>query len=246
MLLAYTGLETIVWECTRRRSPSDDEQLALQPHLRRWCKNLLRTFGIHLVIEADEDDPADVPRRSARGRLVIANHRSPIDVAILLMRFGGHMLSRHDLATWPFIGAAARRTGVLFVDRDSPASRLVAMRQIRHHLEDGATVLVFPEGRVFPGDEVAPFHQGVFAAARGLDIDIVPVGLAYPAGVEFTDATFGAHVLRVARRRRTLVAVRIGAAFANSGPSTRLSEQAHATVQELVRQARQLHRASLK
>ena len=57
-----------------------------------------------------------------RGRLVVANHRSTIDIAILLRAFGGRMVSREDLSGWPLLGAAARSVGTIFVDRDDAMS----------------------------------------------------------------------------------------------------------------------------
>src|SRR5450755_1121694 len=63
---------------------------------RRWSRALLRLFSIEREIDG-KIAPA------TRGRLVVANHRSTIDIGILLDLFGGRMVSRADLASWPVI-----------------------------------------------------------------------------------------------------------------------------------------------
>jgi 1-acyl-sn-glycerol-3-phosphate acyltransferase len=175
---------------------------------------------------------------SNKPRLIVANHRSPFDIGVLLSLFGGHALSRADLAGWPVLGLAARRAGTIFVDRESEASGASALRTIRRRLSEGATILVFPEGATFEGDEVRPFKPGAFAALRGLDAEIVPVGLVYDPGVEFVEESFVEHVLRVAARPRTRCVVNIGTSLPAHGRAKDLAESAHGVVQHLVTGAR--------
>jgi lyso-ornithine lipid O-acyltransferase len=204
-----------------------------QSYLRRWASSLVHASGgaVQLV------EGCTIPTQQ-RPRLVVANHRSPFDIGVLLSLFGGHALSRADLASWPVIGLAARRAGTIFVDRESGASGASALRAIRRKLADGASILVFPEGATFAGDEVQPFKAGAFAALRGLGAEIVPVGLAYDPGVEFVEESFVEHVLRVSSRPRTRCVVNVGAAIAAEGRASELATQVHAEVQRLVHGAR--------
>jgi hypothetical protein len=78
-------------------------------------------------------------------------------------------------------------------------------------------VIVFPEGTTAPGDAVLAFQQGAFVAARGLPVEIVPVGIAYPPGSEYLEETFFQHMVRMARRKHTPVCCVVG-------PSRFLSE----------------------
>ncbi|MDB4993780.1 MAG: 1-acyl-sn-glycerol-3-phosphate acyltransferase [Myxococcaceae bacterium] len=129
----------------------------------RWSRALLEIFGVERTLAGGRR-----PNTSSGGRLVVANHRSTIDVALLLETFGGHVMSRSDLSKWPVVGVAARRTGTIFVDRSSRTSGARALREVAAVLETGGTVSVFPEGTTFPDEEVRPFHRAVFtAAARG-------------------------------------------------------------------------------
>ncbi len=190
-------------EIILRFTPPDEREALFQRHLKRWAAAQLRLMGIDLRAEGD------VPVATV-GRLVVSSHRSAVDILVATALFGGRILSRGDIADWPVAGRLAQRTGTIFVDRESRSSGASAIRQIRSALKDGHTVTVFPEGTTYPGDEVRPFKPGVFAATSGLDVEIVPMGIAYPPGVEYFEESFASHLGRVAARRRTPVGAAVG------------------------------------
>jgi lyso-ornithine lipid O-acyltransferase len=173
-----------------------------------------------------------------RARLVVANHRSPLDIILMLQHFGGSVLARHDLEDWPVLGRAAREGGTIFVDRADPNSGLHAVRAIRRRLLAGQTVIVFPEGTTHRGDQVAAFRGGAFAAIRGLDVELLPVGLAYEPGAEFVDERFAEYVARMSRRRRTHVGLCAGQGRPAQGTREAIAAQLQADVQALVSAAR--------
>jgi len=172
----------------------------------------------------------------------VSNHRSASDIGVLLRTFGGHMVSRSDLAAWPLIGAAARKVGTVFVDRASTTSGASAIRTMRDLLRAGETVLLFPEGTTFADDEVRPFAPGAFIAALRTDADVIPVGLAYArgSGAAFVGETFPQHLARMAAAPPTRVVVATGAPLrvARGHNSAALAKEAHDAVQRLVERAR--------
>ena len=201
--------------------------------VRRWSQALLDLFAVRVEVLG-----RTAPRR---GRLVVANHRSTIDIAILLSTFGGRMVSRADVAGWPIVGAAARAVGTVFVDRQSATSGATTIRAIRDVLRAGDTVCLFPEGTTFEGDEVRPFHAGAFVAAVRSGAEIVPVGIAYESGSEaaFVGESFLAHLSRMAGGEPTRVTACIGEPFTVEGVrAPELRERAQAEVQRLVEEAR--------
>ncbi len=185
MLPAFLGHEALT--TARRRAQVRKAWVGV------WSTALLRLFGVRVKVGGA------LPARE-RARLVVANHRSTADILVLLRAFGGLMVSRADLAKWPLVGIAARSVGTLFVDSADAASGAAVVRAIRGQLERGESVIVFPEGTTFSGDEVRPFHAGAFVAAARSGADIVPVGLAYAtgSGAAFVGETFPAHLARVA------------------------------------------------
>jgi 1-acyl-sn-glycerol-3-phosphate acyltransferase len=225
------------------RSAVDEGQRELVRELwvRRWASSLLRLFSVSVVVRGNVLPPT---REGERGRLIVANHRSAIDIGVILSTLGGRMVSRGDLATWPLVGAAARATGTIFVDRASANSRAATVRAIQAHLEKGQTITIFPEGTTFSGDEVRPFHRGAFIAAAHAGATILPVGLAYPAasGAAFLDETFLAHLGRMAKSDATRMGLAVGEPIVpeKGTIAANLSAQAHADVARLVGEARSL------
>jgi lyso-ornithine lipid O-acyltransferase len=201
--------------------------------VRRWSDSLLRLFSIDVEVS-----PSAVPEPQAgQGQLVVANHRSALDIGILLRHFGGHMVSRADLAGWPLVGAAARSVGTVFVDRESTTSGASTIRAVRTLLKKGETVIVFPEGTTFEGDVVRPFSPGAFIGALTTGARIVPVGIAYQtgSGAAFVGEAFVSHLSRMAGSGRTRVAVRVGEPIdvGSAGRAKDLSIAAHDAVQAL-------------
>lgn len=218
-----------------RMARADDErarEARFDEDMRRWSKGLLRIGGIDLCLA----DPPPPP--ATRARLVVANHRSAFDIPILLSLFGGSCLSRADVADWPVLGYAARRAQTIFVDRDSRQSGVKAIRAIREQLQRGRTVSIFPEGTTAAGDALLPFNAGAFAAARGLDVEVVPVGLAYPPGTEYTEDSFLEHIANIGGRRRVSIALAIGRPHPIEARHDRLARQLQDEVRGLVARAR--------
>jgi 1-acyl-sn-glycerol-3-phosphate acyltransferase len=228
MLAALTLEESL-------RKVSDERR---QAYVRRWARSLLSLLGV----EAEVDGAAGLPEKSDRPRLIVANHRSTLDILLMLSLFGGHLLARGDMADWPAIGVMARRAGTLFVDRSDPASGAAAVQRIRERLRRGATICVFPEGTTFDDDHVRPFQAGAFVAIARERGEIVPVGLAY----EKRDAIYGdepvmQHMKRLARIPPTRVGVVVGTPIAaeRSGLESMANEMRD-RVQLLVNRARTL------
>src|ERR1019366_4031354 len=218
-------------------SPLSDPEARRDAWVGAWAAALLRIFGV----SASTRGPMPV---HGHGHLIVANHRSTADILVLLRAFGGRMVSRADLAGWPLVGQAARAVGTVFVDRSDAVSGAAAVRVIRSHLAQGSTVIVFPEGTTFPGDDVRPFHAGAFVAALHSGAGIIPVGLAYAADSDaaFVNESFPAHLARMAAADPSRVAMCIGAPITirEKVRAARLRDDAQTEVQRPVHEARRM------
>ncbi len=199
--------------------------------LRYWAAGAKRILGVDYRVVFGEVE------ESPRARLVVANHRTPLDIIPLDLLFGGHFLANHKTRKAPVIGSAAELVGTIFVDREDRRSGANAIRTIKRYLEAKRTVIVFPEGTTYRGDEVREFQRGAFLAAKGLDAEIVPVGLAYPDGAEFADQSLGQHAKGFLSRPVNRAWVSVGEPI----PADRVvrdEELVRARVQELVLRSR--------
>ncbi len=230
--LSWTAVMLAAVNAHQQLVPEERRRAVFEKYMRHWTGTLLELFGAKVAV-----GPV-LPSPSSGARLVVSNHRSPLDIAVILTYFGGSVLSRADLANWPLLGLAARHANTIFVDRDAKTSRSNAVKVIREHLTRGGTVTVFPEGTAYAGDEVRSFRYGAFAAAQGLDVEIFPIGLAYPPGTEFADETFIEHLGRISGRRRTPISLRVGQGRKAFGTPEEMANWSHDQVQQLVHRAR--------
>ena len=88
------------------------------------------------------------------------------------------IVMKQELASIPVWGWAARRYGVIVVDREASAGALRRMlREAKVTLAAGRSVLIFPEGtRVAPGEQ-PPLRAGFAGLYRGLGLPVVPVAI---------------------------------------------------------------------
>jgi 1-acyl-sn-glycerol-3-phosphate acyltransferase len=225
----------------RARVREADARLVRELWVRRWARAQLQIFGVDVVIQGSVPPPT---KAGERGRLIVTNHRSAIDIGVVLATFGGTIVSRADIATWPVIGAAARAAGTVFVDRTNAQSGAATIRMIQKLLEGGETITLFPEGTTFDGDEVRPFHGGAFVAAARARADVLPVGLAYPksSGAAYVRESFLSHLGRMAKSDATRMAMAVGAPVVPTPGLTasKLTARAHDEVGRLVLEARRI------
>ena len=207
LLVMSLWTPTIVsWEAVRALFFQGDRRLLIERAKHAWAivSKFVLGVDIHLVRGASPE------RHSARARLIVSNHRTPLDIVSLMWLYAGHFLANHKTRTAPVVGIAAIRMGTIFVDRDDRRSGVNAIRAMRRALEDRQSIIIFPEGTTYEGDEVKPFKGGAFLAAKGLDVDVIPVGLAYRPGSGYFDESLGQHVRGFLSRTRNPVWIAIG------------------------------------
>lgn len=233
----------LCFEIALLRRGKRDRRRVINRWVPRWARINLWIFRVEVLAGGPLSPEGElVPGHddTGRGRIFIANHRSGLDIPILLALVDAHCISRHDLARWPIIGRGARRVGTLFVDRTSRRSGAAVLKEVAHAVDNGEGVAMFPEGTSFAGDEVRPFRNGAFNAARRSNAQIVPIGLAYsdPAAY-FVSESFLAHAMRLAQLKSLRVAVELGEPIdITDTPTVEVIQLAHSRMQELVHRAR--------
>lgn len=180
------------------------------------------------------------PPRGPGARLVVANHRASFDIAMLLATLDDPvMLSRGDLADWPVIGRLAQHGDTVFVDRGDKSNGARAIRSMRRVLDRHRTLVVFPEGTTHGEPTVRPFQPGAFVAARGLEVELWPVGIAYAPGLEWTQPSMGAHLRNVLGRGDLRAAIAFGEPMRLHGRrSDTIAREMHDAVSALFERAR--------
>ncbi|MEU8518683.1 lysophospholipid acyltransferase family protein [Streptomyces sp. NPDC048577] len=137
---------------------------------RRWCRAVLRAFGVRTRITGV---PADGPL------LVVANHVSWLDIPLVAAALPGRMLAKTEVGSWPVLGPLAARGGTLFIDRDRLRALPGTVRAMCTVLTGGGRVIVFPEGSTWCGRATGVFRPAAFQAALDAGAAVQPVRIGY-------------------------------------------------------------------
>lgn len=245
-LLAFVFITFTFWLCFEASSILRGKKKhidVVNTWVSRWARTNMWFFGVKVSsrrASGDSDEIYPACGSNDVGRIFVMNHRSGLDIPVLLTVAEAHVISRHDIATWPLLGLSARRVGTLFVDRESRRSGAKVLREVANVLAAGEGVAMFPEGTAFEGDEVHEFHSGAFNAARRSGAEIVPLGVAYGHDdVYYRKESFLTHTKRIALLPSLQVAVEIGEPLSSEDYSpVEMKELAQKQVQALVNQAR--------
>jgi len=181
----------------------------------RFAVRALARLLFHLSATGLERLPHDGPA------VVVSNHVSwldPILLPLVLPRKPG-FLAMEELWRMPGVGWVMRAYGPRAIPLDRGTLGTTALRRALRVLQDGALLIVFPEGGISPDGQLRPFHPGAALLAARAGAPLVPIAIvgtreALPLG-------------RIVPRLRP-VTVRVGAPVAPPGPDREDLERATA------------------
>jgi long-chain acyl-CoA synthetase len=202
--LAPPGGKTV----ERRAARRDDEPYEVPPLVKSVGRRVLREVqkafyaqGMRVHVSGD----AHIPHN--RQTIVVANHSSHLDMGLIKHALGTYGEDMVTLAAKDYFFEGRWRrtyfegfTNLRPFDRgDSP---LETLREATALLEQGKTVLIFPEGTRTVTGELAAFRSAMTYLALRHDVDILPV---------YVDGTYRAMPRGAMMPKNRKVAVRIGA-----------------------------------
>lgn len=136
-----------------------------------WLRKITRILGVRVAVTGE---PA------GDGVLMVANHISWLDIALLGGYARPRFLSKHEVRHWPVIGWLADKAGTLFISRGKAGAAAQASATLLQALQAGRAVLLFPEGTTTTGNDVRTFHARLLAPALDSGKPVQPVAIRYP------------------------------------------------------------------
>src|SRR3990170_3250141 len=103
------------------------------------------------------------------GVLLISNHVSWIDIAVLSAVAPVSFVAKQEVSTWPFVSWLAKLQRSVFVDRNRKSDVTGKANEILDRLAAGDHIVLFAEGTSSDGNSVVPFKTALFAAAKPPD-----------------------------------------------------------------------------
>ncbi len=170
---------------------------------RRWSRRVLRLLGVEPEVHGTP--PTGVV-------MLLANHRSYIDIPILLAHVPCAFLAKAEIGDWPLFGRAAKLQHTVFVQREVKESRQASRAASAARLRAGLPFAAFPEGTTTRGPGTLPFFRGLFEVAHEESVPVVPVAISYETRQDawVGDDDFLSHFLGCFRRSRVRVRVAFG------------------------------------
>jgi 1-acyl-sn-glycerol-3-phosphate acyltransferase len=104
--------------------------------------------------------------------IIIANHSSFLDILLVIMLNPRIIILVKDwVYKSPLFGIFIRYAGYIYSEGGTEEN----LDKIKKRLEDGYSILIFPEGTRSIDGKINRFHKGAFYLAHHLNIDITPI-----------------------------------------------------------------------
>lgn len=137
---------------------------------RIWAKFNLIIFAVRYDIEGLENIKED------RNYVFMGNHQSYVDIFLLLSIIDKNFvfMAKEELFRIPFFGFGMKALGILPINRGESRDALKSLFAAARKIQEGYSVLLFPEGTRSMDGAMLPFKRGAFSLAARTGHEIAP------------------------------------------------------------------------
>jgi 1-acyl-sn-glycerol-3-phosphate acyltransferase len=138
-----------------------------------WAKIVLWVCGARVKVRGQENVDRYEPR------IYLSNHQSYFDIFTLLAHLPADFkfILKQELMRIPLFGFAMKRARYIAIDREEPRKAVKSINEAASKINEGASMLVFPEGTRSEDGKLQPFKTGGFRLALKAGCDVVPVAI---------------------------------------------------------------------
>ena len=141
----------------------------LPRYIQTFCRKMASSFGVKVV----QVEP--VPQHHG---LWVSNHVSWMDIPVVGSVSPAFFLSKAEIGDWPIFGKLVHAAGTVFIKRGSGDVGSVTT-QIASFLNEGFSVIFFPEATTTDGKKIKRIHGTLLQSAIDAGVPIQPVVLSY-------------------------------------------------------------------
>jgi 1-acyl-sn-glycerol-3-phosphate acyltransferase len=199
--------------------------------LQHTSRRILRIFKTKIQTSGD------VPRSG----LLVSNHLSYVDILVIATITPAIFVAKREVKGWPVFGWFAKMGGTVFVDRERRTRVGRTTNEIQSAIDEGALVVLFPEGTSSNGETVLPFKSSLLEPAARQTHSLFAGLIQYQledgdVGEEicyWKDMTLVPHLINLLSKRTIRASVRFTQLRESSTDRKELARQLHSEILRL-------------
>ncbi|MGM0897928.1 MAG: lysophospholipid acyltransferase family protein [Bacillota bacterium] len=138
----------------------------------KWASGIMQRTGSEVEVSGLDQLPEGPV-------LFVSNHEGNFDIPVLLSSipkpFG--FISKEEVRKFPVIPTYMEEMNCVFLDRTDRRSAFKSITDTIKKLQDGHSILIFPEGTRSKGDGLKEFKAGFMRIAKEAKVPIVPIAI---------------------------------------------------------------------
>ncbi len=154
-----------------REGRAEERDRLMERSVANWAKSLLKVAGVRVEVLGQENIPQGQPV------VFVGNHQGNFDIPILLafLDCPHGFVAKIETQKIPLIRSWMKYLRCVFLDRDNPRQAMGAIGEAAKILQDGHSVILFPEGTRSRGNQMRAFQSGGFRIAVKSGASVVPL-----------------------------------------------------------------------
>lgn len=149
-----------------------DYSLLIHSEPQKWAAGIMRRTGSKVTVSGLDNLPEGPV-------LLVSNHEGNFDIPVLLSSipkpFG--FISKKEVKKFPIIPSYMEEMNCVFLDRTDRRSAFKSITDSINKLQDGHSILIFPEGTRSKGEGLQEFKAGFMRIAKDAQVPIVPIAI---------------------------------------------------------------------
>lgn len=136
-----------------------------------WARSILAASPVEVTVTGLSNiDPE-------KSYVYMSNHQSNYDIPVLLgyLPVQFRWLAKIELFRIPLFGYAMKRAGYICIDRSNRESAFSSLKKAAEIIQNGVSVMIFPEGTRSRDGNIGSFKKGGFVLAVESGVPILPV-----------------------------------------------------------------------
>ena len=218
--LLFVGL-SIIWIVTKLIVYKalgilrDDNRFRLRAE---WSRLAMWLAGFDITVKGEAPNGETI--------LYVGNHRSTLDPLLAFVAIEASPVSKMWVQNFPLVGYGSELTGIIFIDKESRASRASTKERILQEMQKGNSILIYPEGHTHSLPYTKTFLKGSFDQAASGGFRVVPFVLEYRDTRDYweRDESIVGHFFNRFGKRKHYVHLEIGEPLASDNPWTLLRQ----------------------